>query len=757
MRKKIWFGTLALAGGLVVVLAMAWTFRTGLIRLVTNRVLTANEVAVTRLEKLQIGASHAATAGMELQLSSGQRLVLSDVALDYRITSWTQAPVVQAITVGSAQLLSATDAGSAESGGTEAEPLLLGDVLQLLREMPLTAVAISQLSLPDYHKPLALSLHHDAGTLILRVDNSDLQFLTSFTQADAAATAVLQVTLARGSETVGNFSASLQPMQETYALQGEGRLQFADLNTLLGQLQQAPLALPLKSANLDWTLAGSVANDFTGTFKAGAAAPATFTLGIAAGSTFALALPDSGIDALDATLKERAELVVSTGMNPRISTGTLPVRASGQWSDKPFSADSVMSLTDCSAATCRLNFNGTATFDTYSMTGVIAVDVLPAPDSISRYHVKTTDLSIGGLEQWLPPFDIDANLTLDDEQLTFDTPLLLRNAPADAGVSAKGDYQFASGNFNARLDVPTLEFSEQGRKLSNWLSGWPYTFDVLSGTLSTQIALGWQPPPATITTAAEGVLTATFELQADNLGGFYNDIFFRGLSSDLTGDINTGAAFAVDTPELAVTLDGVDVGVPIDNIKLNFRLNRAARQLLVSSMSGDTLGGTIGGNNLRYVFGAERNELKLEFNGLRIERMMELADYDGVQASGGVSGELPLTLTATGVEIGAGTLHADAPGGTIRYLSTVGTAGDPGIDLVNKALANYQYDSLTSSIVYSPEGELVLGMQLQGTNPEVSKDQRINLNLNLTDNIPALLKSLQAAREIEDFLQQQYQ
>jgi hypothetical protein len=175
-------------------------------------------------------------------------------------------------------------------------------------------------------------------------------------------------------------------------------------------------------------------------------------------------------------------------------------------------------------------------------------------------------------------------------------------------------------------------------------------------------------------------------------------------------------------------------------------------------MTGDVLGGSIGGNDLRYEFGKARNDVKLVFAGLQLERMLALADYDGVQAVGGVSGEMPLTLTDTGVEIAGGNLHGDAPGGTISYAAGVtGSAGNPGIDLVNKALANYKFDSLTSTIEYSPTGELVLGMQLQGTNPDMSKDQRVNLNLNLTDNIPALLKSLQAAREIEDFLQGQYQ
>jgi hypothetical protein len=148
----------------------------------------------------------------------------------------------------------------------------------------------------------------------------------------------------------------------------------------------------------------------------------------------------------------------------------------------------------------------------------------------------------------------------------------------------------------------------------------------------------------------------------------------------------------------------------------------------------------------------------VQFSGLQIERMLELIEYKGIAAEGAVSGEIPLTITSTGVEVAAGMLAADAPGGSIRYLAAATAAtGNPGLDLMNQALSNYQFESLTSGIEYKPDGELVLEMKLVGHNPEMQGGQRINLNLNLSDNIPALLESLQAARKIEDFLELQYQ
>jgi hypothetical protein len=56
--------------------------------------------------------------------------------------------------------------------------------------------------------------------------------------------------------------------------------------------------------------------------------------------------------------------------------------------------------------------------------------------------------------------------------------------------------------------------------------------------------------------------------------------------------------------------------------------------------------------------------------------------------------------------------------------------------------------------VYAKNGDLNLAVQLQGVNPDMNKDQAINLNVNITDNIPSLLKSLQASRSITDKLEE---
>ena len=60
---------------------------------------------------------------------------------------------------------------------------------------------------------------------------------------------------------------------------------------------------------------------------------------------------------------------------------------------------------------------------------------------------------------------------------------------------------------------------------------------------------------------------------------------------------------------------------------------------------------------------------------------------------------------------------------------------------------------MNTEVFYFEDGELLLNVQLQGSNPDMNNGQPINLNVNIIDHIPSLLKSLQASRVITEELE----
>ena len=74
---------------------------------------------------------------------------------------------------------------------------------------------------------------------------------------------------------------------------------------------------------------------------------------------------------------------------------------------------------------------------------------------------------------------------------------------------------------------------------------------------------------------------------------------------------------------------------------------------------------------------------------------------------------------------------------------------------VNELLSDYRFETLNSYVQLDESGDLRLQTEITGSNPTVNPSQPINLNVNISDNIPELLRSLRAGREITRVLEDQ--
>ncbi|MGV3592550.1 MAG: YdbH domain-containing protein [Gammaproteobacteria bacterium] len=755
--RKFFIAVIAFASVILLLVAGAVVFRDDLVRYAVLRFLADDDrLTLTRIEGLQVGTTQLTIAELEFLLhASQQRLVISGLEVEYHVSSVVRVPQVGAVTMASVQLFagSTSGAGDATSGAGETadEEVAVSDtriseLLTLLREFPLARIAIDDLRIPQRSMPLAFALERREGTLDVQITSGELQLQAGFTQPQADAEARFDLELQRDAMAAVDVTLALVPDGDVFTVNGSGVVDVANLDALLGALEQAELPIPLRSAALEWDATGTIADDLNGgLFRDD---PQTFVVGLQAGSRAVLrdSLAD-GLGELTVESTSRTELTITTGAGLSLS-GTLPLKLDGSFDGQPFGTEAQWRLAGCAldaAAPCAINFDGTASYGSHTLSGSISASARDA----GVYELVTRDLIVGGIPEWLPYADVRAMLKRDADAgtLGFETTLFTRGTPSPLDVAVNGTYALDNGVAELQLMLPETAFTDQGRALSSWFRDWPFAFDVLAGSVAADASLQWR----------EGVLVGDVTMELDELGGFYNDFFFRGLDGMLQADVDTAGVFPVSTPPLSLRAAGVDVGLPMENLRLDFSID-ADGVVHIAQVSTDILDGTISGTNIAYDPARERNDVLIEFSGLQIERMFDLIEYKGVEAKGAVSGEIPLTITRNGVEVAQGRLEADAPGGSIRYLAAAtGASGNAGLDLMYQALGNYQYESLTSGIEYTPDGELLLDMKLQGHNPDMRNGQRINLNLTLSDNVPALLESLQAARRIEDFLAEQYQ
>src|SRR5690606_3660185 len=217
------------------------------------------------------------------------------------------------------------------------------------------------------------------------------------------------------------------------------------------------------------------------------------------------------------------------------------------------------------------------------------------------------------------------------------------------------------------------------------------------------------------------------------------------------------ADFPFSTPPLAWALERFNAGIDFTSLALDFQLTAAPPALVVNGFSAGLLGGTLHSDGFGYGFGSGRNVVELAFQDVRLERVLDLVDQQGVEAAGGVSGVLPIVVENGVASVEAGSFHSEEPGGLIRYMPArqQGAAVNPGLSLVEQALSDYRFENIDGTLDYTPQGDIDISLRIQGYNPQMNDGQRINLNLTLSDNLPVLLRSLQAGRTIQDMLEEQ--
>ena len=351
--------------------------------------------------------------------------------------------------------------------------------------------------------------------------------------------------------------------------------------------------------------------------------------------------------------------------------------------------------------------------------------------------------AIGGRRIIAPAVQVD--LAAANDRLTaavrFETP--------EGGLAGTAElsHDLVNGRGELSLAAATIDFATL--PMYGLFLDWPYDWNIEAGKTAADADLRWQE------TGAGFAMTGTVVVTSDALAGRYSDIGFVGFSSRLDAELGPDATVSLKPARFDVAL--VDVGFPVEDISGIATPDIGDSAVAVSNLSMSLLGGTVTADPFRFDLDADSNQLMLRASGIQLPLMAGLADLEAVTISGSVSGQIPVTIRGNKVIIDGGHLENDPPGGVIRYGgSAAANVVDDGSQLgvVTRTLRNFEFDSLSSAVEYSEDGDLVLKMRLKGINPDVDPTQPVILNLNVENNVPQMLRSLQATRSIEDVLEQ---
>lgn len=349
------------------------------------------------------------------------------------------------------------------------------------------------------------------------------------------------------------------------------------------------------------------------------------------------------------------------------------------------------------------------------------------------------------------------------EQRTVNLPGLKGEASFQNGIVAVELQTLGlnqNGSIRARQDLDTgtgqLNVNDAGasfdvQSLSSRVSPWGEEWDITAGNLLMDLQANW------IQSGSDLKFEGRSSLRLQNLAGHYGETAFAGLSTSIASAYGSGEGFTAIPSR--ITVDLVEMGLPIEDISARYALFPNEMAVDVSDLRMAAFGGVIRADPFSFRTASNINTVLMHAEAIQLKRLLTLEEFEAIEVSGTVGAELPVTLEGSSLTVTEGRLFGEPPGGVIRYHS----ASEPvatdtsSIGFVTLALSNFRYETLTSEINYNTDGDLNLQLQLTGKNPDLDTNRPVVLNLGVENNVPQMLRSLRAARTVEDILEQQLQ
>jgi len=333
--------------------------------------------------------------------------------------------------------------------------------------------------------------------------------------------------------------------------------------------------------------------------------------------------------------------------------------------------------------------------------------------------------------------------SLDAEVTRAQVTGRLRNR-AEAGLDLSLDYAFGG---ELLAEARLISQGDSGaRSLAQTFPDWPEDLVISDGRFNAQARLRVSPAGEP---AVEG------QLQFDALSGIYD----RTAWSGLTGLVNfslQGEQWLAQAPELR--LNRINPGISAGPLELagQYQVNFAqpmGGRLTLDQARLQWFGGELWLEPGSWQLTDMPLRFPLKFKHLELAQLMQAYPTEGLAGTGRLNGDLPVLIDKEGVSLTQGQVRALEPGGTlelpadsVRALSQANQT----TQLVARALQNFHYTVLTSRIDYTQDGTLLLGLHLQGKSPNIPDGRPVVLNINLEEDLAALLTSLQLSGRVNE-------
>ncbi len=323
-------------------------------------------------------------------------------------------------------------------------------------------------------------------------------------------------------------------------------------------------------------------------------------------------------------------------------------------------------------------------------------------------------------------------------------------------VGGQVRFNFLTGAGSGTLVLNPIRFEPQTLVLSQLIQPWPDPeIDLTHGTISASAEITFGKATRKSSHSID-LKRLHGIIDFKKVGGFLTPTIMQGLSTrlEIIGENETlripPTPLRINTIQSAVELSNTSLLLSTESFSFN-----SVPTLSIRNMRTHLLGGTIALDKAALDLSSETHEVMLQVRGLDLNEVLRLEQQETVKGTGTLDGALPLSISGKEVTVKQGSIQGRSPGGTLHFevdkeTATAWAESQPNLDLLVKSLENYHYSKLAVDVDYGENGILKLDTRLEGKNPDFRNGVPVHFNLNIEENIPALLKSLSLVKDLEN-------
>lgn len=360
----------------------------------------------------------------------------------------------------------------------------------------------------------------------------------------------------------------------------------------------------------------------------------------------------------------------------------------------------------------------------------------------SHGKYRSDDLHLQLRDQY--GFDTSSNGDFTLAGGSLDGKSELRVGPIHSRISWQ--HQLGSGRGRADFELPPTDFNRDA-PLSDTVTGLPA--DLVSGSIAAEGRISW---PQGGDSGGDRLW-----LTLEQVAAVYGDMFAVDISGTIAA-LQRDGLWITEKPQ-PMQIDSVDVGLPIDNIRFALSLD-PQRDLNFTNLGAELLGGQLQSSKLTWNLDGKERRSEIHIDGISLEKLTGEMEVENFAASGVLDLQIPLLTGEDGITVEQGQVEARPPGGRLRYYGAFSPsmlAGNPQLKLIAGALEDYNYRELSGTLEYPLSGDMQLQLKLVGRSDSIAEDRDLVINLNLENNIPDMLRSLQAGRDLTGALEKELQ